>query len=113
MANPTMKSLSTRIDELESHIVALTVHIQTLQSTASAPTAKIAGERDYGPDSEHKLDDRMALRIILGRYRTWSVRKIADDLGFSRGQIYSLRGRYTFKATWKIADAITAHRLAK
>jgi len=107
----TMKSLSARIDELESHIVALTVHIQALQSTA--PTAKVQGERDYGPDSERKLDDHVALRILVGRYSSWSVRRIADELKFSRGQIYSLRGRYTFKSTWKIADAITAHRLAK
>jgi len=106
----TMKTLSARIDELESHIVALTVHIQALQSTA--PTTKAKGDRDYGPDSERKLDDYVALRILVGRYSSWSVRKIADDLGFSRGQIYSLRGRYTFKTVWKTADAITAHRVA-
>lgn len=109
-----------RIDELESHVVALTVHIQAMQqrldeleAKPTAPAPKARGERDYGPDSQRQMDERGALRILIGRYRTWSVRKIADECGYSRGQIYSLKGEYTMKTAWKTARAIEARRAAK
>lgn len=93
------------IQALEAAIVTLTARVDELETKKAK-----RGDRDYGPDSERAMDERMALRILVGRYRDWTVRKIADEAGLSRGQIYSLRGRYTFKAAWKTAEAITAKR---
>ena len=107
---------TTRIAQLEAAVDALSQHVQDLQVMliAQATTQSTAPKaRDYGPDSQRAMDDRMALRILIGRYRTWTVRKIADTCGLSRGQVYSLRGGYTFKAAHKTAREITARRAAR
>lgn len=110
-----MKEATTtqRVAQLEAAVDALSQHVQDLQAmliaqvTAQSTAPKA---RDYGPDSERAMDDRMALRILVGRYRTWTVRKIADECGLSRGQVYSLRGGYTFKQAHKVARAIEQRR---
>lgn len=99
---------STQIAALEAAVATLTARLDELETKKAK-----RGERDYGPDSTRAMDDRGALRILIGRYRDWSVRKIADECGYSRGQIYSLKGRYTMKSAWKTADAITASRLER
>jgi len=104
----TNKELEQRVNELFDCVVALTEHIQAMST--SAPAAKARGERDYGPKSKVDMTERMALRILIGRYRNTSVRAIADTCGLSRGQVYSLRGRYTMKTVWKTADAINLRR---
>lgn len=123
----TIKSLHEIILQQEDAIIALSNHVQELQETiiamkadqakqpttqrSSSPrgTTKATG-RDYGPDSQREMTPYWAIRILRGKYAKWSVRKIADELGFSRGQVYSLRGEYTMKATWKLARRLDEHR---
>ena len=105
---------TTRIAQLEAAVDALSAHVQELQAQLAGTSARsTAKTRDYGPESERAMDDRMALRILVGRYRTWTVRKIADTCGLSRGQVYSLRGGYTFKTAHKLAREIEARRAAR
>ena len=81
----TIKELEARIVELEAHIAILT-------------RPKGDGVRDYGPRSEHKMTETDAIRILNGDLKDVSVNDICRDFGFSRGQVYSLRGGYTFKS---------------
>jgi len=106
-----------RIAMLEDAVAALAEHVHTLQSDNIALRAQLAEaprrgakERDYGPKSQRAMDERMALRILVGRYRDWSVRKIADECGLSRGQVYSLKGGYTFTDVHRTADKIRERR---
>lgn len=96
-----------RIEALEAKVVELEAKIEAMSAQRVRSGNK---ERDYGPASEKQMTERMALRILVGRYRTWSVRKIADECGLSRGQVYSLKGGYTFKTAHKTADRILERR---
>ncbi len=99
---------STQIAALEAAMVTLEARIEELESKKAKK-----GERDYGPDSTKAMDERTALRILVGPYRDWTVKRIANDLGLSRGQVYSLRGEYTMKTVWKTARAIKLRRLER
>ena len=116
MSKQTIATTNSRIDELEAHIIALTEHIQAqaleLAELKQQPT-KGPKARDYGPASTRQMDDRMALRILIGKYRNETVRNIAKATGLSHGQIYSLKGEYTMKQAWKTARAIEAKRAAR
>lgn len=124
MTKMTIKSLATMMEAMAETIDDQSLLIRELQDTiitmkveqAKAPsttaprgTTKATG-RDYGPASNRAMTEGLALRILVGRYRKWSVRKIADELGLSRGQVYSLKGEYTMKGAWKTARRIEARR---
>ena len=78
------------------------VTIETLLERVTLLEAQLAAkpksnkERDYGPKAVFAMDDLSAWRIMYGDLKATKVRKIADDFGFSRGQVYSVRGTYTF-----------------
>ena len=84
-----------RITELESTIIKLMT--AAAESPAKERMPKAKGQRDYGPASENKLNDYMAWRMVYGDLKEETVRNLADDYGYSRAQVYSLRGGYTFK----------------
>lgn len=92
-----------------AQFVALQARVEQLESQLATRTTR-KGERDYGPDSERKMDTMTALRILIGHWSNLTVRECADQHGLSRGQIYSLKGGYTMKPAHKIADAIRARR---
>lgn len=85
-----IESLSARVEALETHVITLT---QALQAQAQAPQR---GARNYGPASEVPMTDEMAWRIRYGDLVATPVKTIADDHKLSRGQVYSVRGNYTF-----------------
>ncbi len=43
-----------------------------------------------------KMDDEIAWRIMFGDLKAMSVKDISNTYGLSRGQVYSVRGYYTF-----------------
>jgi len=95
-----------RIEALEAQVDELKAMVEELKAQrTSAPKA-----RDYGPDSQRPMDEYYALRILVGRYRKWTTKKIAEELGFSKGQVYSLTGGYTFKPVHQLAKRITERR---
>jgi len=88
----TIETLAAKIAELEALL-------------AAKPARK---ERDYGPKAIYAMDDLHAWRIMFGDLKNRKVREIADEFGFSRGQVYSVRGTYTFthvtKDSFTMAD---------
>jgi len=95
-------------DEMTAKIAELEERLTLLETKKATK-----GERDYGPDSTRKMDTMAALRILVGRWSGETVRAIADNHGFSRGQVYSLKGEYTMKEAHKTANAIRARRAAR
>lgn len=70
------------------------------------------GRRDYGPKSETDMTELMAWRIRFGDLTSAKVKDIAEDNGLSRGQVYSVRGNYTFNHVIKDSydlDDVGAH----
>lgn len=95
MAQPTMKDLNARILELEALAVTQEARITALEAALTKPT-KPTGTRDYGPKSKRKTTRFGAYRMGIMMKRGDSVKDIADALGYSRGQVYSFRGGYTW-----------------
>lgn len=85
----TCATLAAKIDEIVLKINELATQPQPTQT-------KGKGVRDYGPDSQRKMDDLMAWRIMFGDLIGTPVKNIAETYGLSRGQVYSVRGGYTF-----------------
>lgn len=86
----TIKDAAARIEALEE---ALTQAMLSIQELKAAP---VRGKRDYGPKAENAMTDQMAWRIRYGDLVGAKVKDIANDNGLSRGQVYSVRGNYTF-----------------
>jgi len=61
------------------------------------PKHVVQSARDYGPKSTRKMTRKDAWDILFGSYKKSSVKDIANALGLSKGQVYSLKGGYTFK----------------
>lgn len=78
----TIASLATKLDEVITKLNAL--------STASR------GTRNYGPSSQTQMTEQLAWRILFGDLKSMKVKEIAESEGLSRGQVYSVRGSYTF-----------------
>lgn len=105
---PTAASLAIIIDaqaatieSLGGSITALQEAVLQLQATlrderAKPHRAKGNGQRDYGPSSTRKMTDIDAWRILYGDLAGQKARPLADHLGLSRGQVYSVLGGYTF-----------------
>ena len=85
-----IEALTARVEALEAHVITLTTSLQAAQ------TAPVRGARNYGPSSEVPMTDEMAWRIRYGDLVATPVKTIADDNKLSRGQVYSVRGNYTF-----------------
>lgn len=83
-------ALEARTSDLETQVITLTAALHTAQAQ---PTR---GARNYGPASEVPMTDEMAWRIRFGDLKGVAVKDIADEHKLSRGQIYSVRGNYTF-----------------
>jgi hypothetical protein len=83
--------MSIKNEELLAMIEALEIRIVELESK---PQRK---GRDYGPASENSMTAEMAWRIRFGDLVGVPVRIIAADNGFSKGQVYSVTGNYTFE----------------
>ena len=88
-----------KINELNAVVVALTARVEALETQVIALTTaqhNAPRGRNYGPKSETPMTDLMAWRIKYGDLKGVPVKTIADENGLSRGQIYSVRGNYTF-----------------
>jgi hypothetical protein len=100
-----LKEAQARIEALEAQVIALTQLVHTAQA------APVRGARNYGPDSQIAMTDEMAWRIRFGDYVATPVKAIAVAEGLSHGQIYSVRGNYTF--TKIVADSYFFNEEAK
>ena len=58
-------------------------------------------KRDRGPESQHKMSDEDARRIMLGDLKDTGHKQCAEILGLSYGQVYSARNGYTFKVIYQ------------
>lgn len=90
----TNKELAALVLELQTQLVALRTEFEEYK-VASPKT------RDYGPQSEGKMTDDHAERIMIGDLREWPHKAVAKFLGLSYGQVYSARKGYTFKPVYQ------------
>jgi hypothetical protein len=74
-------SVNGKIENLEKQIEVFRLH----------------GGRGRGPKSTRDMTEEDARRVIHGDLRTMSIRKAAELLGLSYGQVYSAKNGYTFK----------------
>ncbi len=93
---PTLVSLQAEIVALRSELEIMKTEIGVLRAQPQAPRTPGKGVRDYGPASTRKMDDEIAWRIMFGDLKAMSVKDISNTYGLSRGQVYSVRGYYTF-----------------
>lgn len=86
-----------RITQLETTVIQLLEsNVNYLERIVALEATPIPSKRNYGPSSENAMNDEMAWRIRYGDLVGVTVKDIANDYGLSRGQIYSVRGMYTF-----------------
>jgi hypothetical protein len=85
----TVKDCVAAIEGLRAEIDSLKAKIVELE-------ARPTRGRDYGPKSENAMTAEIAWRIKYGDRTAAKVKDIADEFGLSRGQVYSVRGGYTF-----------------
>lgn len=78
----TTATLAAKLDEV----------ITKLNALSTAPR----GTRNYGPSSQKQMTEQLAWRILFGDLKSMKVKEIAESEGLSRGQVYSVRGSYTF-----------------
>ena len=83
----TIATLAIKMDEL----------IAKVNELSSKPQARGTKARDYGPTSTNAMTRLMAWRIMFGDLKADTARKISDAHGLSRGQVYSVKGGYTFR----------------
>lgn len=88
-ATQTLKSMT--LAELTAEIISLRAQVQALQPKPAADTVE--------------MTDDMARRILNGDLRAKSHKEAAAALNLTYGQVYSCRGRYTFKAIHKELEA--------
>ena len=84
----------------------MTIELLTTEATNEEIIAKINEvieainahkPRNYGPKSTRKMERLDAWRIMFGDLIDVSVKDVANDLGLSKGQVYSVKGNYTFR----------------
>lgn len=93
----TVASLEARIIELETQVIRnMETATDLLNRITMLEATPARGARNYGPSSEASMTDEMAWRIRYGDLTGAKVKDIANDNGLSRGQVYSVRGNYTF-----------------
>jgi len=92
------------IKSLTAHVLQLCAMLETHDQPATQapqptrkPTVDGRKPRDYGPSSTRKATRLDAWQIIFGDHCNNKARQIADELGLSRGQVYSIQGGYTFR----------------
>ena len=103
----TIKSLTThvlalaeQVELLQTQLIASKLDAQATRIAPQAtrkPTTNGRKPRDYGPSSTRKATRLDAWEIIFGDHSSHKARQIADELGLSRGQVYSIQGGYTFR----------------
>ena len=87
-----VKELTTIVEDQRKEIANLYILLSMTQSNVKVP-----GTRDYGPNSKRKMTDLDAYNIRFGDHKDLTVNEICDKEGLSRGQVYSVKGMYTFK----------------
>lgn len=93
-AGAKMKDCVAKINEIINVINDL--HKLTTNLASNPQPQRGKGVRDYGPESTRKMTELDAWRIMHGDLIGVAVKDIADTYGLSRGQVYSVRGGYTF-----------------
>lgn|SRR5574340_875856 len=73
--------LTERIEKIENEIAEIKAH----------------GGKDRGPKSTREMTEHDAWRVRFGDLKDMSIKKAAEALGLSYGQVYSAKGEYTFK----------------
>lgn len=84
--NTTVKTLESRVVELEASIASIQEMIDNLPKP-----------RDRGPKSQHSMNDDHAEAVCYGEDKDLSHKDAAKKHGLSYAQVYSARGHYTFK----------------
>lgn len=74
---------------LERRCAELTQELDAMKSSG--------GIKVKGPKSQREMTEEDARRVRFGDLKDVQVRKAAEILGLSYGQVYSARGEYTFK----------------
>ena len=64
---------------------------------------KVSGGKNRGPKSTRDMTEDDARRVVFGDLKKASIKKAAEVLGLSYGQVYSARGGYTFKGLTEVA----------
>lgn len=90
MSKSTVTTLDARVTELETTVIALMQRIAELEAQPQR------GQRNYGPKSETSMTNEIAWRIMYGDRTSAKVKDVANEFGLSRGQVYSVKGGYTF-----------------
>ena len=93
----TVASLEAIVTEQSAVIVNLMTDITALHNRVTALEATpTRGVRNYGPKSENGMTELIAWQIMFGDMTAMKVKDIATHFGLSRGQVYSVKGGYTF-----------------
>ena len=77
-------------------IEGLRIEIDQLKAKITELESRPTKTRDYGPKSENAMTPMIAWRIKFGDRTQAKVKDIANEFGLSRGQVYSVKGDYTF-----------------
>ena len=77
-------------------IEGMRVEIDSLKAKIAELESRPTRSRDYGPKSDNAMTPAIAWRIMYGDRTAAKVKDIANEFGLSRGQVYSVRGGYTF-----------------
>ena len=86
-----------KINELQAIVEQQSATIiDLMERVAKLEARPQRGQRNYGPKSETSMTNEIAWRIMFGDRTKAKVKDIADEFGLSRGQVYSVRGGYTF-----------------
>lgn len=97
------KELTEVVEQLQAQvgtnlelIVAMKAEIHELSAEVAELKSAPQSRRNYGPPSQGKMSNEQAWRIMYGDMTGVPVKDIASRFGLSRGQVYSVRGGYTF-----------------
>lgn len=91
MSKLTNIELIARVEELEATLNTVLTRLDGLENRQPVTT------RNRGPKSDRKMTEFDAWRIMFGDLKSTAVKDVAEMLSLSRGQVYSVRGGYTFK----------------
>lgn len=92
MKKMTINSLVEMVDALASRIEDL----EKINYSLNSKVEKLETKR--GPESQRKMTEDDARRILIGDLKDTGHKAAAIELSLSYGQIYSCRGGYTFKS---------------
>jgi len=92
------KDLAQTINDLKDIMMMINTKVEGLISKpVEQPKPIIEGPRRRGPKSLGVMTDRIAWEINFGMYKGQTAKYIALREGLSLGQVYSVKGGYTFR----------------